>query len=123
MTFLSTLTTTCMSDETSCQVVTTMRIRMQDFREEQRAKRRRLLSAAASACIRRGMIRYLQARSLYLVTALYVPRNLGCTPSSNGCVIFRIQTSHGHHQRFPWPLNLMPALHPPDGFMMLVPVM
>ena len=34
---------------------------LQDFREEQRAKRRRLLSAAATACIRRGMIRYLQA--------------------------------------------------------------
>ncbi len=33
---------------------------LQDFREEQRAKRRRLLSAAATACIRRGMIRYLQ---------------------------------------------------------------
>ena len=33
--------------------------RMQDVREEQRAKRRRLLSAAASARIRRGMIRYL----------------------------------------------------------------
>ena len=32
----------------------------QDFREEQRAKRQRLLSASASACIRRGMIRYVQ---------------------------------------------------------------
>lgn len=32
----------------------------QDQKEEQRAKRRRLLSAAASARIRRGMIRYLQ---------------------------------------------------------------
>lgn len=32
---------------------------LQDVREEQRAKRRRLLSAAASARIRRGMIRYL----------------------------------------------------------------
>ena len=32
---------------------------VQDVREEQRAKRRRLLSAAASARIRRGMIRYL----------------------------------------------------------------
>ena len=36
----------------------------QDFREEQRAKRQRLLSAAASACIRRGMIRYLQVSFL-----------------------------------------------------------
>ncbi|EIE24534.1 transcription factor TFIIH, 44 kDa subunit, partial [Coccomyxa subellipsoidea C-169] len=36
------------------------RLRPLDFREEQRAKRRRLLSAAATACIRRGMIRYLQ---------------------------------------------------------------
>ena len=33
---------------------------LQDQKEEQRAKRRRLLSAAASARIRRGMIRYLQ---------------------------------------------------------------
>ena len=32
---------------------------LQDVREEQRAKRKRLLSAAASARIRRGMIRYL----------------------------------------------------------------
>lgn len=32
---------------------------LQDVREEQRAKRRRLLSAAASARVRRGMIRYL----------------------------------------------------------------
>ncbi|CAK0742284.1 hypothetical protein CVIRNUC_001385 [Coccomyxa viridis] len=36
------------------------RLRPLDFREEQRAKRQRLLSAAASASIRRGMIRYLQ---------------------------------------------------------------
>jgi len=36
--------------------------RAQDQKQEQRAKRQRLLSAAASARIRRGMIRYLQAR-------------------------------------------------------------
>ncbi|KAK9828063.1 hypothetical protein WJX81_007161 [Elliptochloris bilobata] len=36
------------------------RLRPLDQKEEQRAKRRRLLSAAASARIRRGMIRYLQ---------------------------------------------------------------
>ena len=35
-------------------------LKLQDQKEEQRAKRRRLLSAAASARIRRGMIRYLQ---------------------------------------------------------------
>lgn len=33
-------------------------LRPLDVREEQRAKRKRLLSAAASARIRRGMIRY-----------------------------------------------------------------
>ena len=37
---------------------------LQDQKEEQRAKRRRLLSAAASARIRRGMIRYLQVGDL-----------------------------------------------------------
>lgn len=37
---------------------------LQDQKEEQRAKRRRLLSAAASARIRRGMIRYLQVGAL-----------------------------------------------------------
>eukprot|EP00884_Botryococcus_braunii_P004550 jgi/Botrbrau1/14096/Bobra.182_3s0041.1 len=36
------------------------RLRLLDRTEQQRAKRRRLLSAAASARIRRGMIRYLQ---------------------------------------------------------------
>ena len=34
---------------------------LQDTKEEQRAKRRRLLSATATARIKRGMIRYLQA--------------------------------------------------------------
>ena len=33
---------------------------VQDTKEEQRAKRRRLLSATATARIKRGMIRYLQ---------------------------------------------------------------
>ncbi len=44
----------------ACQVAAAPRA--QDQKQEQRAKRQRLLSAAASARIRRGMIRYLQAR-------------------------------------------------------------
>jgi len=43
-----------------CLSVARTKVALQDTKEEQRAKRKRLLSAAATARIKRGMIRYLQ---------------------------------------------------------------
>ena len=58
---------------------------LQDFREEQRAKRRRLLSAAATACIRRGMIRYLQVLPTAVSLQENVPNRKLKSPSVKRC--------------------------------------
>ena len=70
---------------------------VQDTKEEQRAKRKRLLSAAATARIKRGMIRYLQVPSLIPPSNLALAKDIsdteGCKSESSNEVVGALFTA------------------------------